>query len=145
MTLIRTDIGGGGNEEEIARGSIDISEFRSTRVLRKGFHCLLTGQGFSALLVMHVGHHTHRRPIDVQGIPLTKHTPGIYLPPKDYFGHDVLPSEWIDILPRRALSREQRSVRLLRNPALPISDHPIEVPVKSTLQVYKRSKKMQSD
>ena len=133
IVLVREDPFNLGEEEVIAKGSIDISEFQSRRVLRKSYHCILSGKGFSTMLELHVGHHTHSHLVDVQNIPLLKFSEGIYLPPQNYFGHDVLPSEWIDILPRRMSLSKTRTIRETRTPAPKGSELVLESPIQSTL------------
>ena len=86
--------------QEIAAAQYSLLEFRSEYVTKIGINSLLCGRNNnSCYMKLNIGLVGVENKVDVREIKIRSFNDHIYLPPENYYACEVLPEDWIDIIP----------------------------------------------
>lgn len=88
------------NQVELACAHYSLKEFRSPYVTKIGLNSMLCGKNNqSCYLRFYIGMVGTDTPVDVREAQIRPFKDTLYLPPENYYACEVLPEDWIDIIP----------------------------------------------
>lgn len=85
---------------ELATAQYSLLEFRSPYVIKIGLNSLICGRNNnSCYLKFYIGIQGGENKVDVREVKIRNFKDGIYIPPENYYACEVLPEDWVDIIP----------------------------------------------